>query len=412
MIAKNANIVVIGGGVIGTSTAFHLAEAGHEDIVLLDSGPIANGTTLFAAGQTAYLTSHKNAMPFSLYCTEFFENFAEKTGYAIDFRQSGSIRIAMTEAYKHRVNEYVAAAVEVGDEERVHLISSRDALDMVPLLTLPEKPAAILYNGGDGYVEPKSVALGYVAGARDRGVTVHTHTRVTGIDIKDGVAKAVHTERGTIRANWIVLAAGAWTRKMAQQVGLDVPSVPVRHQAYVTAPMREVDPQQPIVRVIEPQLYVRPERGGLLVGGYGYRPISFDMHDYPNTFQIPALNPDPIYYSRLAQTATRFFPILQDAIIAQERRGLPTITPDSGMIISEAPQSKGLIIASGCQVAGVAYSPAIGHIVTDLISGQPSPFTADMEFEVDRFGNQYARDADLRARCEHVYGTMYWGLQE
>ena len=153
MIAKKANIVILGGGVIGTSAAFHLAEAGHEDIVLLDSGPIGNGTTQFAAGQTAYLTSHQNAMPFSLYCTEFFENFGEKTGYGIDFRQSGSLRIAMTEAYQHRVHEYVAAAVQVGDQERVHLISSREALEMVPLLRLPEEPVAILYNGGDGYFD-------------------------------------------------------------------------------------------------------------------------------------------------------------------------------------------------------------------------------------------------------------------
>lgn len=411
MFTKQANIVIVGGGVIGTSTAFHLAEAGHEDIVVLDSGPIANGSTQFAAGQTAHLTSHKNGWPFSLYCTEFFENFGEKTGYPINFCQSGSIRIAMTEAYLHRVNEYVAAALELG-EERVHLITAREAKEMAPLLELPEEPAGILYNGGDGYVEPKSVALAYVAGARDRGVKVHSHTRVTGIQIEEGEAKAVHTERGTIRANWIVLAAGAWTRQIAQQVGVNVASVPVRHQAYVTAPMREVDPKQPIVRVIEPQLYVRPEGGGLLVGGYGYRPISFDMDEFPKRFEIPSLEPDRIYYARLAETAARFFPILRHAIMVQERRGLPTITPDSGMIISQAPQAKGLVIASGCQVAGVAYSPAIGHIVTDLISGQQSPLTADMEFELNRFAHQYPTDAQLRARCEHVYGTMYWGLKD
>lgn len=404
-----AKIVIVGGGVIGCSVAFHLAAAGHEDIVLLDRGPLANGTTPYAAGQTAHLTSHKSALPFALYCTAFFEQFADKTGYAIDFRQSGSLRIAMTEQYLPRLDGYVAAAAEVGDP-RVRLISVAEAQALAPLLTFPEKPAGILYNGGDGYISnPKTVALGYAAGARDRGVRIQTHTQVTGIDIIDERIRRVKTTDGTIDAEWVVVAAGAWTRQLTQQIGLNIASVPVRHQAYVTAPMASINTNQPIVRVIEPQIYIRPQAGGLLVGGYGYRPTSFDMNQLPSDFEIGYLPPDQIYYKLLAEAASRYFPILRGAIRVQERRGLPTMTPDAGPIISNIEEVPGLVIASGCQVAGVAYSPAIGKITAELISGQSSPLATGAEFAVNRFDERFAHDAQLRARCEQVYATMYWG---
>ncbi len=289
MVPGTARIVIIGGGVLGTSAAFQLAAAGHQDIVLLDRGPLAGGTTPFAAGQTAYLPAQKHLLPFTTYCIKFFENFAAHTGYAIDFHQHGSIRIALTEQHVPGLHARVEAAASLGDT--VEWLTPQQARELVPTLNVPDAKGMLLMPR-DGYVEPRSVAAAYAAAARDRGVTICTRTPVTGVDIGEGAVRAVRTAVGTIRAQWVVVAAGAWTRQFCQHLGLNIRTVPVRHQALVTAPLPAVRASQPVVRIVEPQVYVRPEAGGLLVGGYGYRPLSFDMHAFPEHFEIPDLEAD------------------------------------------------------------------------------------------------------------------------
>src|SRR5262249_49795402 len=153
------------------------------------------------------------------------------------------------------------------------------ARELVPTFVPPEG-CRILHIRRDGYVEPRSVAVAYAAAARDRGVAIRTRVAATGIDVVGDRIRAVETTEGRIEARWVVLAAGAWTRQFGKQLGLGLRVVPVRHQAFVTAPMPGVSATQPIVRVTESQFYVRHEANGLLVGGYGYRPLSFDMDDF------------------------------------------------------------------------------------------------------------------------------------
>jgi 4-methylaminobutanoate oxidase (formaldehyde-forming) len=406
MIPNEANIVVIGGGVIGTSAAFHLAAAGYQQIVLLDRGPLASGTTPFAAGQTAYLPSKKHLLPFTTYCMEFFEHFVDYTGYPIHFHQYGSLRVVLTEQYFPTLDTRMEAARQLGN--KVELITPRQAKELVPALEVSDAKG-ILFMPRDGYVEPQSVAAGYAAGARDRGVAIYTRTPVTGIEIVDGAVRAVRTVVGTIRTRWVVLAIGAWTRQFTQHLGLNIKTVPVRHQAFVTVPLTGVSARQPVVRIVEPQIYARPEAGGLLVGGYGYRPLSFDMDTFPNDFAVSDLEADQIYYHQLAEAAAQFFPVLRQAVIIQERRGLPTITPDGQYLVSAVPQVKGLIVASGCMVGGIFASPGLGRIVADIVSGKESTLSATL-FQADRFGDDYAHDAALRSQCERVYACHYWDI--
>src|SRR5215470_19460377 len=405
MVPSTAKIVIIGAGVLGTSAAFQLAAAGHQDIVLLDRGPIAGGTTPFAAGQTAYLPAHKHLLPFTSYCLTFFENFAAHTGYAIDFHQHGSLRIALTEQHVPGLHARVEAATSLGDT--VEWLTPQQASSLVPSLEVPEAKG-ILFMPRDGYVEPRSVAAAYAAAARDRGVTICTRTPVTGVELRDGAVQTVRTAAGTIRTQWVVVAAGAWTRQFCQRLGLNIRAVPVRHQAFVTAPLSVVSATQPVVRLVEPQVYVRPESGGLLVGGYGYRPLSFDMHTFPERFEMPELEADQIYYQQLAEAAAPYFPALRTAGVIQERRGLPTITPDGQYLVSTVGEIQGVIIMAGCQVGGIWASPGLGRIVADIVSGTESlPATV---FKVDRFADAYAHETSLRSQCEQVYACHYWDM--
>ena len=403
MFPSTADVVIIGGGVLGASAAFHLADAGKWNIVLLDRGPIASGTTPFAAGQTGYLNRDRFALEFGVYCVEFFENFEKNTGQKIDFHQHGSLRIALTEVYRTDLEARLAMAKEIGHE--VEFISTARAKQLVPLLDVPED-CGILFIPRDGYVEPKSVAVAYAAAAKDRGVTIRTGIEATGLEISDGQVRAVRTASGLIETPWVVLAAGAWARQFAGKLGLNLKAVPVRHQAYDTAPIAGVVAQQPIVRITEPQIYVRPEAGGLLVGGYGYRPLSFDMDDFPDRFEIPALEADPIYYQQLAQAASQFFPALKDAVVVRERRGLPTIAPDGRLIVSPSDQIKGLIVASACGVGGIFHSPGVGRLIAEIVAGGPT-WALLSALSADRFADDYHNDAELRSRCEQVYAHHY-----
>jgi glycine/D-amino acid oxidase-like deaminating enzyme len=399
---KTADAVVIGGGALGTSAAFHLADAG-RNLVLIDRGPIAGGTTPFAAGQTGYLNCDRFALTFGLYCIEFFEHFEERTGYAVDFRQSGSLRVALTEHYQRDLEARHAAAREFGHD--VTFLSPQEARELVPAFEPPEG-CRILRIPRDGYVEPKSVAVAYAAAARDRGASIHTRVTATGLHVVDGSVRGVHTSQGTIHTEWVVLAAGAWTRQFGRRLGLNLHAVPVRHQAFVTAPMPNVSTSQPIVRLTEPQVYVRHEAAGLLVGGYGYRPLSFDMDGFPADFEIPALPADPVYYCQLAEAARRFFPSLSDAVVVKELRGLPTISPDGRLLVSESSEIRGLVVVSACGVGGIDRSPGVGRVVAEIVNGEQKWLPPEV-LSIDRFGDTYADDAHLRSRCEEVYAHHY-----
>ena len=403
MLPSSANTVIIGGGVLGTSAAFHLTDNGQGDVVMIDRGPIASGTTPQAAGQTGYLNTDKFAFEFGKYCIEFFETFKQRTGHAIDFRQSGSLRVALTEKYQNDLEARLLASA--GLDHDVEFISTETARKMVPAFTPPDNCRTLLIPR-DGYVEPKSVAVAYAAAARDRGATFHTRVEATGLVIRNGRVSGVRTNQGIIEAQWVVLAAGAWTRQFAQQLGLNLRTVPVRHQAFVTAPITDVRPHQPIVRFTEPQLYVRHEAGGLLVGGYGYRPLSFDMDNFERTFEIAALEADPVYYQQLRDQASRFFPSLAEATIVQERRGLPTISPDGRLIVAEPGGLRGLVVLSACGVGGIDRSPGAGRLVADIV-GERTPWIDPRVLSVDRFGDNFATDASLRAQCEEIYAHHY-----
>jgi 4-methylaminobutanoate oxidase (formaldehyde-forming) len=403
MVPKSAKVVVIGGGVFGTSAAFHLAEAGVRDILLLERTSIAGGTTPFAAGQTGYLNRDPQALTFSRYCMEFFEHFEERTGYPVDFRQVGSIRVALTERYQRDLEDRVARAR--ADGERASFIDHAELRRVAPAVQ-PPLDARIVLIPRDGYVEPRSVAAGLAAAARDRGVTIRTRVNVSKIEAKEGAVRAVVTNEGRVETPWIVVAAGAWGRSLMRTLGVDLRSVPVRHQAFVTAPLQEVLSDQPIVRFTEPQVYCRPEAGGLLVGGYGYRPLSFEMDRFPPDFEMPALEADPVYYRQLTDAASKLIPCLRDAVVVQERRGLPTMSPDGRILVGEPNGVKGLIVASACLVGGIERSPGMGRLVSEIVSGRPT-FVPLEALQVDRFGDEYASDAELRAACEELYAHHY-----
>ena len=360
--------------------------------MLLDQSALASATTPRAAGQTVCLTANPVAEEFTEYCIEFYERFAARTGYDPDFRQVGSLRMALTPPWKEELRVLQAVAERRGDA--APMLDPAEVGELVPGLVVPDG-AGVMHIPRDGYVDPAAAAIGFAAAARDRGVRLFDHVRVTAVSVDGDVVTGVATEHGPISTPWVVMAAGAWTCSFLATAGVDVGSVPVRHQAMVTVPMPSVRPDQPVVRITEPQVYARPMGGGLLVGGYGYGPTTFDLAGEGPDFAVTDIGPDPKAFAELLATARDFFPALDDAAIVQERVALPTVTPDSRPIVSTFESVRGLVVASGCQVSGITTAPGVGRIVTQYVRDEPR-WAYAAELQADRIDT--SDDRALRCR--------------
>ena len=232
------------------------------------------------------------------------------------------------------------------------------------------------------------------------------NTAVTGIVTKNGAVEGVLTTQGQIRTPVVVDAAGAWTRLVAHMADGRIPVVPTRHQLLITEPIAGVAPTQPIVRVIDSNVYIRPEKGGLMLGGYEPDPVQVDAAALPTGFQIKDLTLDLAVLRRLADTVVTQFPVLREFKVREHRGGLPTMTVDGRHIVGPVPGIRGFFVASGCCVGGLSISPAVGEVLAEwILTGKP-PMDLTL-LAPDRFGPEYQLEEKLRAECRWQYAHQY-----
>jgi len=394
--------IVIGAGALGTATAYHPARRG-ADVVLLDQHAPGSQTSPRAAGLCQQLASTDVMAALMHEAAEALAGFEQEVGRSIDFHRSGSLKAAYTGEGEARLLAELERARGLGVE--VELISAADAERLAPWFR-PGEARAISYVPGDGYLEPSKLAIGLMQRAVELGARALPFTRVTDVLRQDGRATGVQTTRGELRADVVVDAAGAWTTLVADQVGIRVPLQPVRHQLYVTEPIRGVEPLQPVVRLLEPSVYVRHEKGGLMFGGYEDAPRPVDPATLPPGFQIANLELDRGVLDALVDEVAAHFPAFRGAPIAVHRGGLPTMTPDGRPILGAVPGLDGFYVASGCNVGGLSLSPAAGRALADLIiDGRSDPDLGPLS--VERFGDRYADPAELQTACVHQYARKY-----
>ncbi len=204
----------------------------------------------------------------------------------------------------------------------------------------------------------------------------------------------------------VVDAAGAWLRKVAALGGSTVKLVPTRHQLLITVPLPKVRPEQPITRIIDANVYVRPDKGGLMLGGYEPDPMQFDMAALPDSFRIEQMPLDLSVLQRLAASVKTQFPIFQHAEVREHRGGLPTMTSDGEHVLGPAPDVAGLFVIGGCCVGGLSTAPALGELLAEwIVKGQPSMDVSKMA--PARLANQLP-ESELLARCRREYAHHYW----
>lgn len=398
-----ANAVVIGAGSFGSSIAYYLARQGLTDVVLIDRFGVGEQTSPRAAGLTQQIRRERETTLLAKRSVEQIVSFTEETGIALEFHQSGSVKMARNDTGVAQVAWEIRAGKALGLDIRP--IDSDELAERAPWAHT-DGVLAMWITPSDLYLEPRQIPQVFTAAARARGATILTHQPVTGL-LRDasGRVTGVQTSRGDIAAPIVVDAAGAWTRQVADEEGIRIPVVPMRHQLFITEPLPGTNNSQPICRVIDANVYVRPCWGGLMLGGYETNPLPFEMRDAAPEFQIADVPLDESVLRKLADLTREQFPILQNAPLQIYRGGLPTMTADGKYIVGAVPGAEGFYTATGCIVGGLSIAPGMGEALAQVILTGASDVPLDI-FSIARFAQDFD-EAELVDACVDAYAHHY-----
>ncbi len=396
-----ARCVVIGGGVGGTSITYHLSRLGWRDVVLVDRHDLTEGTTWHSAGFVGQLRSTISQTRMIMYSTRLYDELERVTGRDPGWHGVGGLRLATTPERVQELERQAGTATTYGLE--LDLLDARATRERLPLLQVDDVRAAA-WLPGDGWLDPERLCLTLAAGARGNGVAIHPHTRVTGLDVRDGRAVAVRTDRGTIAAEVVVIAAGAASRAVGALAGACVPVVPMRHQYVRTSPVEGVSAGATTVRDPDHIVYFRPEDDGLLVGGYAREPATWDV-DEPLAEPRTRFEADPDRFGESWAGALARVPALRDAEVVEVVNGPEAFTPDGEFVLGET-EVDGLWVAAGFCVHGLAGAGGVGKVMAEWITdGRPEWDVAAMD--VRRFGERHRSRAYARTQALDSYSRYY-----
>jgi sarcosine oxidase subunit beta len=364
--------VIIGGGVMGLSAAYHLARAGVRDVLLLDRDAFGSGSTCKAAGGVRAQFSDPVNITLGARSLETFRNFAALFGQEIDLHEVGYLFLLDSEEAVAAFEANVALQNDLGIPTR--MIGVEEARRLSPLID-PDGLLAAAFSPTDGHCTPESVVLGYAAAARRAGATLGPHCAVTGVDVRDGRIAAVQTEAGTVRTDTVICAAGAWAAEVGSWVGVDLPVTPLRRQILVTEPVAGLDPNTPFTIDFGTTFYFHGEGRGLLLG----------MSDPDETPGFKLAQSDA-WLPRLGEAIARRAPALSEVGIAGGWAGLYEMTPDHNALIGRADTVENFLYATGFSGHGFLMGPAVGEVLRDLYLGE-QPFVDISGLSAARFAN-------------------------
>jgi sarcosine oxidase subunit beta len=368
---STADVAIIGGGIMGASTAYHLARRGCSSVVILEKDLLAQASTGLSAGGIRQQFSHPANIRLSQEAVRVFERFEEEFGVDMEFRQVGYLFLAQSE----EVWEEFLTNVEVQRQYGVPVeaLSPEEIKHRWPYLNVEDLRGGT-FCGEDGYADPYMAAMGFANAARRMGVRIEEQTRVTSIRIEDGQVRGVETTRGPISAPVVVDVAGPWAGEVARMAGFDLPAAPYRRQVFMTQAFEAIPKPVPMILDIEPAFYFRGEGPGVLMG--------MSDPDEPSSFN---LNVDYAFMEQVIEAAIHRAPILEDCEILRGWGGLYAITPDDNPIIGPLPGAEGLFCAIGFSGHGFQQSPTVGRILSELIVDGRTDFDLS-PFAHDRFG--------------------------
>jgi len=398
-----ADVVVIGAGAFGFSSAYQLTRLGAGRVVLIDQFEPGTQVSPKAAGLFKSIQASETKTRLSRLAMEIVQGFEAETGIPMPHVRSGSIFCARTPEHSSMID----AEAEDGRGWGVEMtrIDGAEARRLTGFLDGRGLLAAY-HVPGDMYIEePKSMLMAYRQAGEKCGMRVIGHTPVTGIRVEQGEVKAVETAVGEILTPVVVDAAGVWSRRIGAMAGLHVMVQPMRHQLRITAPISSIAPDLPIVRMTDASAYVRPARGGLMVGGFEQDPMPMNPVAVPG-FTIDHVPVDSRVTDHFVEIMKSEIPALDGAAAQEERAGLFTMTADGRLMAGPSNQVRGFWIATGCNGSGYSLSSAVGRAIAEWIIGGEPPF--DLSYiDPNRFDRQGMSDQQLLDSTIWQYANYY-----
>ncbi|NEA35052.1 FAD-binding oxidoreductase [Streptomyces sp. SID13031] len=370
MLPDSAAVVIVGGGVMGTSIAFHLAEAGVTDVLLLERNELGSGSTSKAAGGVRANFSDELNIALGARSLEAFARFGERPGQEIDLHRVGYLFLLSSNEQVELFEESTRLQNAAGQPTR--MLDVAEAVRLAPILS-PDGLVAACFSPNDGHCTPESVVLGYATAARKLGATVVTGCEVTGIDAVGNEIRSVRTNRGTVATSTVICAAGAWSEPLAAMVGVDLPVTPLRRQIVVTEAIPGLPRDLPMTIDFSSTFYFHGEGPGLLVG-------MSDPEEEPGF----DLSRSDAWLPRLTAAMEQRAPSLLDVGLASGWAGLYENTPDHNALIGEAAELSRFLYATGFSGHGFLQGPAIGEIIRDLYLDR-EPFVDISPLHATRF---------------------------
>jgi 4-methylaminobutanoate oxidase (formaldehyde-forming) len=400
-----ARVVVIGGGVGGTSIAYHLAALGWSDTILLERADLTSGSTFHSAGLVGQLRSSVSLTRMMMYGTDLYRRLQGETGVDVSWHEVGSLRLASSEERMQELHRQAGWGRTFGLP--LEILSADDAHARFPLFD-PTGVLGAAFLPTDGYLDPSGLTFALAEGARQHGAEIRTNTRVSGIDVRDGRVRAVATEEhGAIEADVVVNAGGMFANQLGRMVGVEVPVVPFGHQYLLTEPIEGVTADLPTLRDPDRLVYFRPEAGGgLVMGGYERDPDPWAVDEGPPAdFNGKLLPEDWPRFEALADAASSLVPALGEAGVVRLLNGPEAFTPDGEFILGESDVA-GFYVAAGFCAHGIAGAGGIGKVIAEwIVEGEPEWDVWKMD--VRRFGAHYRSRRYARDRAYEVYATYY-----
>lgn len=399
-----SRVVIIGGGVVGCSIAYHLAHMGWRDVLVLERSELTSGSTFHSAGLVGLLRSSVSLTKMMMYSSDLYDRLEAETGIALGWRKLGSLRLASSPERLLELKRQVGWAKTFGLP--LELISAKEAQALFPIMEIDGVLGAV-YLPLDGYLDPSGLAFALAKGARDGGANFQTDVRVERINVKDGRVRSVITDHGEIACEVVVNAAGIWAPQVGALAGVTVPIIPMEHQYLVTKPMHGMSRDFPTMRDPDLLIYYRPEgSGGLVMGGYERNPQAWGLDGIPSDFNNQLLMPNYERFNEIMTNAVRRTPILERAEVVRFIAGPEAFTPDGEFILGESPDVKGFFTAAGFCAHGIAGAGGVGKMMAEwIVEGRPS---FDLwRMDIRRFGAHYASQSYTLARVNEVYSTYY-----
>jgi glycine cleavage system aminomethyltransferase T/glycine/D-amino acid oxidase-like deaminating enzyme len=406
----SSKTVIIGGGIIGCSTAYHLAKMGVET-VLLERKKLTSGTTFHAAGLVGQLRSNANITQLLGYSVDLYNTIEEETGLGTGWKMNGGLRLACNEERWTEVKRQATTAHSFGLQ--MDLLTPKEAQDLWPLMNIDDVVGAA-FMPTDGQANPSDITQALAKGARMAGAQIFEDCKVLDLEIDKGKIRAVLTEHGRIECEKVVVCAGQWSRDFARRFGVNVPLVAMEHQYMVTEAIKDMPKNLPTLRDPDRLTYYKEEVGGLVMGGYEPNPIPWATEGIPKGFHYTLLDSNFDHFEQLMELSLGRVPALETVGIKTLTNGPESFTPDGNFIIGEAPELRNFFVGAGFNAFGIAAGGGAGMALAEWVKNGEPPYDL-WSADIRRFGRPHFDTDWVRTRTVEAYGkhyTMGWPHEE